>query len=183
MSMTTPTTASAWVIDAARSRVDFVVRHLTETTVAGQFKKFDVDLLLDDRHPERSSLTARIDAASVDTGEPQRDALLRSPLFFDAKRFPFMTFTSRRIDVGGDGHVRVHGDLTIRDVTRPVTLVVTPSWKMRDPWGKVRAAFRAQVTIDRKDFGLTWNAAYEVGWIPIGDDIAIAVDAEVVKDR
>jgi polyisoprenoid-binding protein YceI len=178
---TSARTASSWAIDTTRSRLEFAVRHGLMTTVTGRFSRFAVDLDLDVAHPERSSVQARIDPTSIDTGEPQRDALLRSADFFDAQHFPTITFQSRHVDAPGNGHLRIVGDLTMRDVTRAVELAGVVQWQMRDPNGCPRIAVTAQTTIDRRDFGLTWNRGFEAGWILIGDVVTISITIEAVQ--
>lgn len=178
---TSAQTVSDWTIDPACSRVEFAVHHGMLTTVSGRFTCFEVDLDLDVAHPARSSVRARIDPTSIDTGEPQRDALLRSADFFDARHFPAITFESHRVDAREDGHLRIVGDLTIRDVTREVELAGVIQWQMRDIWGNLRIALTAQTTIDRKDFGLTWNRGFEAGWILIGDEVIVSITIEAVK--
>lgn len=171
----------AWVIDRVHSSVSFAVKHMVIATVRGRFTKFEVDADIDEAHPERSTVTARIDAASIDTNESQRDAHLRSPDFLHVEQFPLITFQSRRIEPNGaDGTHKVVGDLTIRDVTREVTLNADFGLA-KDPRGNQKAGLSAEISISRKDFGLTWNVPLEAGGWLVGDNVRISLDFELVK--
>ena len=137
-------------------------------------------ITFDEADPARSSLEARLDAATIDTREPQRDAHLRSPDFLDAEQYPQITFESTRLEPAGD-RVRIVGDLTLRGVTREVVLDAAPEGRQRDPWGNERAGFSAQTLIDRRDFGLTWNQALEAGAVLVGNDVRITIELEAVR--
>ena len=170
-----------WSIDAAHTSVEFAVRHLMISTVKGRFGEVAGTVALgSDLADARVDVT--INAASVDTRQPDRDAHLRSPDFFDAERFPTLSFKSTRVTRDGD-HVKVEGDLTIRGTTRPVTLRVTEEGRTRDPWGGERIGFSATTKINRRDFGLTWNQVLETGGIAVGDEIKISLDVELVKSE
>lgn len=181
--MTAPTTAtrSTWTIDQAHTTVDFEIRHLMISKVRGRFTGVEGAVQLDEENLADSSVEVRIDAASIDTGEKDRDAHLRSPDFFDVERFPALSFRSRSVEPAGDGGFRVLGDLTIRDTTREVILNVEDAGRASDPWGNERAVFRAQTKIDRRDFGLTWNAALESGGVLVGHDVAIVLEVQTVR--
>ncbi len=182
MGLNTPARAvSGWVVDEARSRLEFTVRHGLMTTVTGRFSRFTVDLNLDTAHPEQSSVQARIDPTSIDTGEPRRDALLRSADFFDAQHFPTVTFESRHVDASASGHLRIVGDLTIRGITRAVELAGVVQWQTRDSHGNLRVAVTAQATINRRDFDLAWNRGFEAEWVLIGDEVTISITIEAVQ--
>lgn len=168
-----------WEIDASHSGVHFSVRHLVVAKVRGRFTAFAGTLAFDEAAPERSSVEVRIDAGSINTGVDQRDAHLRSPDFFDAEKFPALTFVSRRVERSADGFT-VTGDLTIRGVTREVVLPVEYAGHTKDPWGGERAGFAARVAIDRKDFGLTWNQLLEAGGVAVGDKVEIELEVEAV---
>jgi polyisoprenoid-binding protein YceI len=170
---------STWTLDPAHSQIEFAVKHMMVTTVRGQFRKFSVDVDFDEAHPERSSVAAHIDASSIDTGMEARDAHLRSGDFFDAETFPELTFRSTSIEASGDGYT-IEGDLTIKGVTRPVTLEAEIGGVVPNLQGGRRAAFDATTKISRKAWGLTWNVALESGGFLVGDDIKISIDVAVV---
>ena len=172
---------TSWNIDRAHSHVEFAVRHLMISTVKGRFAEVSGTVRSDERDPGRGEADIEIGVASIDTREPQRDAHLRSPDFFDAEHFPTITFKSRGIGGMTDGTFTLAGDLTIRGVTREVALHVTSEGRGKDPWGGERAGFSATTTIRRSDFGLTWNQLLETGGVAVGDDVRISIDVELVK--
>lgn len=174
--------AHKWSIDTAHSTVSFWVRHLMVTKVHGSFTKWSGSLELDDDDPTRSKIEARIETASVDTKEPQRDGHLRSPDFFDAEKHPYITFKSTAIERSGDGRYRVSGDLTIRGVTRPIKLDVEEGGRAKHPMvGDLRAGFSAHTSIQRSDFGLTWNAALETGGVAVSDKVEINLEIQAFR--
>jgi polyisoprenoid-binding protein YceI len=173
--------AGSWRIDPTHSHVEFAVRHLMISTVKGRFGEVSGTLQVDAIDPTQSVIDMTINVASIDTREPQRDAHLRSADFFDVDRFPTLRFRSTRVSGSGD-ELQVTGDLTIRDITREVTLIVTPEGNVTDPWGGVRAGYSATTKINRNDFGLTWNVALEAGGFVVGDEIKISIDVELVKE-
>src|SRR5690606_13310824 len=152
------------------SEVVFQVRHLI-TKVRGQFSDFSGEIVFDEAAPEKSAVTLEVKTESIDTNQSDRDARLRSDDFFSVERFPALTFKSVGITKKSDEEFAVDGDLTIRDVTKRVTLPVTLLGKAKDPWGAEKLAFETEVTINRKDFGLNWNAALETGGFLVGDDV------------
>lgn len=168
-------------IDVAHSRLGFVARHAMVTSVRGQFADFAGRLHLDAEDPTRSTAQVTIQVASINTGQEQRDAHLRSPDFFDVEKYPEMTFTSTRAEQVGEDAFRLTGDLTIRDVTRPVTLDVTYNGSAKDPFGNLRAGFEGRATVNRKDWNLTWNAALETGGFLVSDKIRLEFDVSAVK--
>ncbi len=168
-------------IDVAHSRLGFVARHAMVTSVRGQFTDFAGRLHLDAEDPTRSTAQVTIKVASINTGQEQRDAHLRSPDFFDVETYPEMTFTSTRAEQVGEDAFRLTGDLTIRDVTRPVTLDVTYNGSAKDPFGNLRAGFEGRATVNRKDWNLTWNAALETGGFLVSDKIRLEFDVSAVK--
>jgi polyisoprenoid-binding protein YceI len=170
-----------YTIDPSHSSAEFSVRHLMITNVKGRFGKLAGTVELDTEHPETSVVDVTIDATSIDTREEKRDAHLRSPDFFDVERFPELRFQSSRIEKTGSDRYRVLGNLTIRDVTREVTLDAEYAGRGTDPWGNERVAFAAKTTIDRKDFGLGWNQVLEAGGVLVGDRVEIELDVQVVK--
>lgn len=170
-----------WNIDTAHTGISFSVRHMVVSKVRGRFAKYSGTIRLDDRDITRSSVEVTIDASSIDTGVADRDTHLRSPDFFDAEKFPELTFRSHRIERVDDTHYRVVGELTIRDVKREVSLDVEYGGRGKDPWGNERVGFAAKTSIDRKDFGLTWNQALETGGILVGDRVDIDLDVQAVR--
>jgi polyisoprenoid-binding protein YceI len=136
--------------------------------------------VLNEQNPEASTVTAQIDVTSIDTRQEQRDAHLRSADFFDVEQFPSIRFTSTRI-VRDGGHFDVHGQLTIRDVTRDVVLRTTDEGRAGDPWGGRRAAFSASTKVDRRDFGLTYNQVLETGGVMVGNEIKISLEVQAVQ--
>ena len=164
--------AQTYAIDKMHSEVAFQVRHLL-TKVRGRFTEFAGTVVLDQEHPERSSASLTIDASSVDTGTPDRDNHLRSDDFFAVGTYPTLTFTSSQVVKTGDDTYDVVGTLTIRGVAKEITLPVTYLGTAKDPWGNVRAGFETSLTLNRKDFGLTWNAALETGGFLVGDEVRI----------
>jgi polyisoprenoid-binding protein YceI len=172
---------TTWQIDPAHTTVGFSAKHLMITTVRGRFADVRGSIRLDESDITRSSVDVEIATASIDTRVEQRDAHLRSADFLEVENFPAITFRSRRIEKAGDDRYRVVGDLTIRDVTHKVVLDVTDEGRGRDPWGGTRAAFSATTTIDRRNFGLTWNQALEAGGVLVGNDIKISIDAQAIQ--
>jgi polyisoprenoid-binding protein YceI len=169
-----------WAIDPAHSELQFVARHMMISKVRGRFREHEGWLDVAER-PEDSRVDVTIRAASIDTGDAQRDAHLRSPDFLDVERFPDITFRSTSVrPAGAEDRYEVVGDLTIRDVTRPVTLDVEFEGVAVDPWGAPRAGFVASGEINREDFDVTWNQALETGGFLVGKGIRVEVDVEAV---
>lgn len=175
----TNTTARPYAIDPAHSEAAFQVRHLV-TRVRGRFRDLEGTLTVDQERPDLSSVKATIQAASIDTAQPDRDTHLRSGDFFAVDQFPTITFASTRVAKTGSDTFDVTGDLTIRGVTRTVTLPVTYLGAAKDPWGNERLGFEAELTINRKDYGLTWNAALETGGLLVGDDVKISLAVQAL---
>ena len=175
-----PVTVSTWQIDPKHSTAEFAVRHMMVTTVKGHISGVDGVITLDEEALTRSSVEASLNAASIDTREPSRDAHLRSPDFLDAEKFPRITFRSTRIE-GSVDRGRIVGDLTVRGVTREVVLDAVFVGRQRDPWGGERAGFSAQTVIDRRDFGLTWNQALEAGAVMVANDVRISIVLVAVR--
>ncbi|GFE62545.1 YceI family protein [Geobacter sp. AOG2] len=174
--------ASTWQIDPNHTTMQFKVRHLMISNVKGGFDKFSGTLDLDDKDITKSKVEVVIDTASVNTNIKLRDDDLRSPNFFDAARFPTMTFTSTKVEKTGGTGLKITGNLTIKGTTRPVVLTVdglTP--EIRDPWGGLRRGASAVTTIKRHDFGLTWNKTMDNGGAVVGEDVAIQLEVEFVK--
>lgn len=182
MSATVPvTTRTAWAIDPVHSSVEFAVRHLMITTVRGRFTDVQGAIVLDEEDPAKSSVHVTVGVASVDTREPQRDAHLRSADFFEADRYPLLTFRSTRLEgYSADGFSLI-GDLTIHGITREVALDVISEGRSKDPWGGQRAGYSAAGRIKRSDFGLTWNQLLETGGLAVSDDVKITIDLQLVN--
>jgi len=169
-----------WTFDNQHSSVGFVVRHMMFAKVRGTFSDWDAAMAWDPEHPEDTTVTATIRTASVSTGVDDRDAHLRSDDFFACEEYPEMTFESTSVTADG-GDIEMTGDLTIRDVTQPVTLDVSYNGSGTDPWGNERAGFTATGTINRKDFGLKWNQALESGGVLVGDTVTIDIEVEALE--
>ncbi|MGE5243243.1 MAG: YceI family protein [Betaproteobacteria bacterium] len=163
-----------FAFDKSHSEAIFQVRHLV-TKVRGRFSDFEGALEFDETHPEQSSVTFTIRTASIDTNEPDRDKHLRSEDFFFVEKFPTITFKSTRVQKAGENRFKVTGDLTIRGVARPVTLDATYLGSAKDPWGNLKVGFEAETTLNRKDFGLMWNAALETGGFLVGDEVKVTL--------
>ena len=174
--------AATWDLDPAHTSVQFSVRHLMVSTVRGAFGKVAGTVAVDEQDLTHSKIQATIDAASIDTRIEKRDAHLKSPDFLDVAKYPTITFVSKKIERVAPDHFKVTGDLTLHGVTREATLDVEgPTPEMKDPWGKTRAGAQATTTINRKDFGLTWNQALEAGGVAVGDEVKITIDVEATK--
>ena len=178
---TASNTTTTWSIDPAHSNVEFAVKHLMISTVKGRFGINSGALQLNEADPSKTSVEIEIDAASVDTRQEQRDTHLRSADFFDTAQHPKIVFRSTRVDGDTSGDFTITGDLTIKNITRPVTLKAEFEGEGRDPWGGDRLGFSAEGKINRKEFDQTWNQALEAGGWVVGDDIKLRIDAEFVK--
>jgi len=168
--------AGIWQLDTAHSSVTFSVRHMMVAKVRGRFTSFQAEIVSAE-DPARSSVTATVDMASVDTNDAGRDEHLRNNDFFDVAHHPTMSFVSTGIEDAGDGYL-LRGDLTIKGVTRPVTFDLEVGGVGQDPWGNTKAGFTAEATINRKDFGMEYNAALETGGVLVGDKVSIVLDIE-----
>ncbi len=167
--------------DSAHTSAHFSVRHMMISSVRGEFSKVSGTIVYDPENPANSSIDAEIDAASINTREPQRDAHLKSPDFLDVAKFPVIVFRAKEIS-GNGAEWKVKGDLTIHGVTRQVALDVDgPTPETKDPWGNVRIGASATTKIDRKDFGLIWNSALESGGVLVGDEVKISIDMEAIR--
>ena len=175
-------TTTTWNIDPVHTTVEFKIRHMMIANVKGHFKLASGVINVDESDITRSNVEASIDAASIDTREPDRDTHLRSAEFLEVEKFPTLTFASTRVTRKGKAEMEVEGDLTIHGVTRKATFSVEgPTPPGKDPWGNLRIGLSASTKINRKDFGLTWNAALETGGILVGDEVTITLDVEAVK--
>jgi len=175
-------TTTTWNLDPAHSVAEFKVKHMMIANVKGRFTALTGTLSLDESNIADSHFEATIQAASIDTGEAQRDAHLKSADFFDVEKFPTLTLKSTRVTPKGEGEVAAEGDLTIHGVTRKVVFNEEgPTASAKDPWGNTRIGLSATTKISRKDFGLTWNAALETGGFLVGDDVNISLEVQFVK--
>jgi polyisoprenoid-binding protein YceI len=171
-----------YTIDPAHSTADFKVRHLMVSNVRGEFSGVSGTVTVDPANPANSSINARIDANTIQTRDAQRDAHLKSADFFDVEKFPEITFVSKSVSKLGDDEYKVTGDLTIHGVTKEVVLDVEgPTSEVKDPWGNVKIGASAKTKINRKDFGLIWNATLETGGMLVGEDVSIQLDLELTR--
>ncbi len=176
--------ASDWEIDAGHSRVGFAIRHMMVSTVHGTFDKYTGSVAVDDADTTKSKVHLDIDAASINTGNSKRDEHLRSPDFFDTAKYPKLTFESTKIEKRGADGLIVTGNLTIKNVTKPVVLTITGlTGEVKDPWGGVRRGASAQTKISRKDFGINWNKGLDTGGVVLGDDVTIELEVELLKKK
>jgi polyisoprenoid-binding protein YceI len=173
---------TTWKVDPTHTEIQFKARHLMITNVTGNFDTFDADVVTDGDNFSTAKVNFTADAASINTNNEQRDAHLKSDDFFNAEKYPKLTFASTKIEKnGGEGHYILTGDFTIRDVTKPVTLDVDFGGIVTDPWGNVKAGLELSGKINRKDFGLNWNAVMEAGGVVVSEDIKIQCQVELVK--
>lgn len=185
MTATAETTPAAgirttWKLDPAHTTVEFSAKHLMITTVKGRITEVAGTIELDETNPENSSVEVILNAASLDTRTEQRDQHLRSGDFLDVEKYPEIKFRSTRIK-GDKESFKLTGDLTIRGITKPITLDVEFEGKTRDPWGGERIGFSANGKIDRREFGLTWNQTLETGGLLVGNDVKISLEAQAIK--
>jgi len=171
-----------WNFDPVHSDIGFSVRHLMISKVRGRFQKWSGALFVDETDLANSKVEASIEAASIDTREQQRDDHLRSPDFFDAANHPALTFQSTRVEKTSEDEYKVTGNLTIRGVAREIALAVEFLGRSKDPWGGLRMGFSAKTSIDRRDFGLTFNMPLDGGGVVVGDRVDIVLEIEVVKE-
>jgi len=174
--------AAAWEFDPTHTGVQFKVRHLMISSVRGEFEKVTGKIVYDEADVTKSSADITIDTASINTRVAKRDEHLRSPDFLDVKKYPAITFRSKRIETAGSGTLKMTGDLTIRGVTKEVVLTVEgPTPSIKDPMGNSRVGGQATTKIDRKDFGLTWNKTVDGGEVVVGDEVEITIDVEIYR--
>ncbi len=176
------TKPTQWQLDPVHSAAHFSVRHLMISNVRGEFTKLTGSAQINSADMTKSTVEVTIEAGSLNTREPQRDEHLRSSDFFDVAKFPTLTFRSKRVEALGAEDFKVVGDLTIHGVTKEVTLDVEgPTPSVKDPWGNIRAGVTASAKINRKDFGLVWNAVTEAGGVVVGDEVKITIEAELIQ--
>ena len=180
--------SSTWGLDPAHTTIEFAVKHMMFTTVRGRFKNFSGAVIVNEEDPNKSKVDVEIDASSIDTGVPDRDAHLRSADFLDAAKHPKITFRTKNVSgargpSAKPGHqFKVSGDLEIRGKSMPVDLTVTFAGIGKDPWGKQRAGFAAQTEIDRREWGLQWNQALETGGVLVANSVKIEIEAQAVNE-
>ncbi|MEO0596561.1 MAG: YceI family protein [Chloroflexota bacterium] len=172
---------ATWQLDNAHSSADFTVRHMMVTNVRGSFGTVSGTIEFDPENPAAASVNATIDVSTINTNNADRDGHLRSGDFFDVETYPSITFKSTNVEPTGDNTANITGDLTIRDITKPVTLEVEYLFGGTSPFGDVRAGFEARGSINREEFGLTWNQALESGGVLVGKDVKISLDVQGVK--
>ena len=177
--MSTAPSPRRFVVDKAHSEATFQVRHLI-TKVRGRFSEFEGAIQFDATNPERSSVTFAINASSIDTSEPDRDKHLRSADFFSVEQYPNIIFTSHRISPKDSDAFEVTGALAIRGIEKEITLPVSFLGMAKDPWGKERAGFETELTLNRKEFGLNWNAVLETGGMLVGDEVKVNLSIQAV---
>jgi polyisoprenoid-binding protein YceI len=177
--MANPIPSGKWTIDPSHTHVGFTVRHMMIAKVRGSFSDVSGEVEIAD-DPLQSKVSVDVQLESIDTGDADRDNHLRTNDFFDIANHPTMTFRSTRIEADGDDY-KLHGDLTIRGVTKPVVLEVEFDGTNKDPWGNDRAGFSAEGEINRKDWGIEWNTALETGGVLVGDKVKLEIDVELVK--
>lgn len=171
----------AWTIDPAHSEVNFTVRHMMISNVRGRFEKFSGTVDFNEADPTKSKVDVQIETASINTKEPNRDGHLRSADFFESEKYPYATFVSKRVEKVDETHGKIYGNLTIKDVARPVVLEVEYSGTAKSPWGTTSAGFTAHTKMNRKDWGLGWNKTLETGGYLVGDELNINIEMEIVR--
>ncbi len=174
-------TLEKWEIDSSHSGIHFSVRHLVIAKVRGQFARWTGSVVAEEGDLSRASLNVVIDSTSIETGVADRDTHLKSADFLDAANYPEIVFNSKQVEKLNNDRFRVSGELTIRGVSRDVVLDVEYAGQAKDPWGNERAGFTAKASIDRRDFGLTWNQLLEAGGVMVGERIDIEIEVEAVK--
>ena len=174
-------TTTKWVLDPMHSEVQFKVKHLVISTVSGFFKSFEGEMETENDDFSNAKISFSLDINSIDTNQTQRDEHLKSDLFFDAEKYPKMTFVSTEFTRNSDDKYTLSGDLTIKDITKPVTLDVEFGGSAADFYGNTKAGFEITGKINRKEFGLTWNAVTETGGIALSEDVRLALNVQMLK--
>lgn len=182
MSTTAESTLATYAVEPSHSSLEFAVKHMLIAKTKGRFQDYNVVANIDESDFTRSNATVTIQAASIDTRQADRDGHLKSADFLDVEKFPQITFVSRKIEPDGDDW-RVIGDLTIRDVTREVELEGEVSGPAKDPWGGSRIGLSLAGKVNRKDFGMVWNAALETGGVLVADDVKLNIEVELLKQQ
>jgi polyisoprenoid-binding protein YceI len=173
-----------WVVDPTHSEIQFKVKHLMITNVTGSFNIFTVDAQTEDEDFTKAKISFTAEAASVSTGNEQRDGHLKSADFFDAEKFPQLKFTATKYEsVDNDGSYELYGNLTIKDVTKPIKLAVEFGGVVKDPYGNTKAGFTINGKINRKDYGLTWSAVTEAGGVVVSDEVKINCEIQLIEQQ
>jgi polyisoprenoid-binding protein YceI len=170
-----------WAYDPTHSEIGFKVKHMMFTNVSGKFNEVEVSVENEDGNFATSNIAFSAAISSIDTNNSERDNHLKSGDFFDAEVYPKMNFVSTNIEENGSNNYKVTGDLTIKDVTKPVVLDIEYSGEMKDPWGNIKSGLAIEGKINRKDFGLTWNAALETGGLLVGEDVKLLAEIQLAK--
>lgn len=173
---------ASFSMDKAHSSIEFSARHMMISRVRGRFENFEGSFFIDEQNPANSTVDVTIDMAGINTRESQRDDHLRSPDFFNVAEFPQARFKSTRVEPSGKNSAKLHGDLTIRNVTKPVVIAVEYLGSSLSPWGKTAYGFEGRTRISRKEWDLTWNVALETGGVLVSDEIDINIELELVKE-
>lgn len=171
----------AWIIDTSHSAIQFSVKHLGISTARGTFTSFTGTIDADEQNPTAAKVDVQIETASINTRDEKRDAHLRSPDFFDVDTYPTLTFKSTRVEQLDASNGKLYGDLTIKDITKPVVLNFEFAGLAKSPWGTTSAGFSAETKINRKDWNLNWNVALEAGGWLVGEEVKIAIELELIK--
>ncbi|RKS03187.1 YceI family protein [Flavobacterium sp. 102] len=172
---------TTWAIDPTHSEIGFKVKHMMFTNVSGKFNLFDADIENEEENFETAAINFSAEVNSINTGNDDRDNHLRSADFFDVENFGKLTFKSTSVKKVNEGEYKISGDLTIKDVTKSITLDTEYSGLMKDPWGNTKIGLSLNGKINRKEFGLTWNAALETGGVLVGEDIKLNAEVQFVK--
>lgn len=170
-----------WVIDPTHSEIGFKVKHMMFTTVSGKFEQFEAEIISESDNFENAQIWFKGQTASISTGNTDRDGHLRSADFFDAEQFPTLEFKATSFQPKGNGDYKLEGELTLHGVTKAVTLDAEYSGQLTDPWGNTKAAFAINGKINRKDWGLNWNAALETGGVLVSEEVKLAIELQFVK--
>jgi polyisoprenoid-binding protein YceI len=170
-----------WVLDPTHSEVSFKVKHMMISNVTGHINKFNVEVETDNEDFSKAKIHFTGDVRSIDTNNDQRDVHLKSGDFFDVEKYPQVTFDATNYEKTGNGDYTLNGNLTIRDVTKPITLKVEFGGVVTDPYGNIKAGFTVEGKVNRKDFGLTWNAVTEAGGVVVGDELKVHAEIQLVK--
>ena len=171
-----------WILDSFHSSVEFSIRHMMISTVRGKFKKFSVDIIEDTDNVELSSAKVTIDVASIDTGQDDRDNHLRSPDLFDVQKYPTIVFQSTKVSGSGESF-QVDGNLTIHSTTKPISFTIERVGPINDPYGNIRYGVSMSSSINRKDFGISWNKLIEGGGLMVGETVKMEVNLELLKEK
>ncbi len=172
----------SWQVDSAHSSIEFSTKHMMISKVRGRFEEFEATVNLDENNPANTTVEVEVQLSSVNTKDAQRDGHLTSPDFFDVATYPIMTFKSIQVKQSDDSHAQLSGDLTIKDVTKAITLDVEYNGQAKNPFsGQISTGFMASGKINRKDWGLTWNQVLETGGILVGEQISLDINLELIK--